>query len=328
MAFANTSYSDIIATTIENRSRKIADNVLANNAGLARLKAKGKVKTFAGGHKILQELSFAENSNQGWYSGYDILPVSTSDVISAAEFNIKQAAVPVIISGLEQLQNAGREQMIDLLEARLQVAESTMANLLSDGFYSDGTGSGAKEIDGLHAALPVDPTAASYGGIDGNVYAFWRNYVQNSANATAIETDMNEVWAGTQRGADRVDLILADYTTWVAYLAVQQGRINYTSTSQADSGFTSIKFFDADVVLDGGIYPSGSQTGAAGVPAGTMFFLNTDYLHFRPHRDRNMVPLSPNRRYSVNQDAEVQILAWAGNLTCSGRQFQGRIDTN
>jgi hypothetical protein len=41
-----------------------------------------------------------------------------------------------------------------------------------------------------------------------------------------------------------------------------------------------------------------------------------------------MVPLSPNRRYATNQDAESQILAFAGNLTTSGRQFQGRFDMN
>jgi hypothetical protein len=41
-----------------------------------------------------------------------------------------------------------------------------------------------------------------------------------------------------------------------------------------------------------------------------------------------MVPLAPNKRYAINQDAEVQILAWAGNLTCSGRQFQGRLLDN
>jgi hypothetical protein len=56
-----------------------------------------------------------------------------------------------------------------------------------------------------------------------------------------------------------------------------------------------------------------------------MFFLNTKYIHWRPHSARNMVPLSPNKRYAINQDAEVQILAWAGNLTTSGAQFQGRL---
>lgn len=80
---------------------------------------------------------------------------------------------------------------------------------------------------------------------------------------------------------------------------------------------------DADVVLDGGIHNGNNGSGA---PAGTAFFLNTDYLHYRPHANRNMTSLSPGKRYSTNQDAESTILAWAGNLTCSGRQFQGRFD--
>ena len=45
MAFPNSSITDIIATTLEGRSRKIADNVTANNAGLTRIKSKGGIKT-------------------------------------------------------------------------------------------------------------------------------------------------------------------------------------------------------------------------------------------------------------------------------------------
>ena len=86
MAFANANISDIVATTIESRTKKIADNVTSNNALLSRLERRGNVKTFSGGTKILQELSFAENANTGWYSGYDLLPVGVSDVLSAAEF--------------------------------------------------------------------------------------------------------------------------------------------------------------------------------------------------------------------------------------------------
>jgi len=75
MAFANPNVSDIIATTIQNRSRVIADNVTNNNAILKRLSERGRIKTFSGGYRIMQELSFAENANAGWYSGYDLLPV-------------------------------------------------------------------------------------------------------------------------------------------------------------------------------------------------------------------------------------------------------------
>jgi len=65
MAFANASISDIIATTIESRTRQIADNVTNNNAILMKMEKQGRIKTFSGGYKILQELSFAENSNVG-----------------------------------------------------------------------------------------------------------------------------------------------------------------------------------------------------------------------------------------------------------------------
>lgn len=331
MSFANSSYSDILATTIESRSRKVADNVTNNNYLLMKMKGKGNVRTFSGGHKILQELSFAENTNGGWYSGYDILPVGIADVISAAEFDIKQAAVPVVISGLEQLQNAGREQMIDLMEARLKVAESTMSNLINDGLYSDGTGAGGKEIDGLDAAVPVDPTAAAYGGIDGNVFTFWQNAVSNQTaanglDATKIQGYWNALWADLVRGGDRPDTIMADGTVWETYIASLQAQQRFSNTQAADAGFMTVKFMDADVCLDGGIYFPSAASGGVGAQAGTAFFLNTDYLHYRPHSARNMVPLSPNKRYAVNQDAETQIMAWAGNLTCSGRAFQGRYD--
>lgn len=323
MAFPN--ISDIIATTIESRTKQIADNVTKNNALLMKMKERGNIKTFSGGYKILQELSFAENSNAGWYSGYDILPVGVSDVISAAEFNIKQAAVPVIISGLETLQNSGRERMIDLMDSRITVAEATLANLIAGGLYSDGTGGGGKQIDGLNAAVPVDPTTGTYGGIDRATWTFWRNAVsdQTAANGldpTKIQGYWNALWAQLTRGMDRPDLILADSTVWAAYMASLQTLQRFTSPETGNLGFPSVKFMDADVCLDGGI--------GGFCPAGTAFFLNSKYIHYRPHADRNMVPLSPNRRYATNQDAEVQIMAWAGNLTCSGAQFQGRFDAN
>jgi len=111
-----------------------------------------------------------------------------------------------------------------------------------------------------------------------------------------------------------------DNVVWTAYLASLQAQQRFTQAETGSLGFPTIKYMDADVVLDGGI--------GGFCPAGTAFMLNTDYIRFRPHSARNFVPLSPNKRYSINQDAEVQILAWAGNLTTCGAQFQGRLDVN
>jgi hypothetical protein len=323
MSFANTSVTDIIATTIQNRSRTIADNVTKNNALLSRLNQRGNVRTISGGSSILEELSFAENANAGFYSGYDLLPVAAQDVISAAEYNIKQLAVPVVMSGLEMLQNSGKEAFIDLMEARLNVAEATMANKLAQSVYSNGTGSGGKEITGLDAAVPSANTSGTYGGIDRATWTFWQSkkydFSDNTVTPgpTTIQNAMNTLWASCTRGNDRPDLIVLDTVFWGFYMSSLQAIQRFTSSDTANLGFPSLKFMDADVVLDGGI--------GGFCPQSTGFFLNTKYIKWRPHKDRNMVPLSPNRRYAINQDAEVQILAWAGNLTCSGAQFQGRL---
>lgn len=325
MAFANTNVSDIVATTIQNRSRQIADNVTKNNALLAKLNQRGNVKPFGGGNLILEELSFAENGNAGFYSGYDLLPVAAQDVISAAEFNIKQLACPVVMSGLEMLQNSGREAFIDLLEARINVAEATMANKLAESVYSDGTGAGGKEVTGLDAAVPSDPTTGTYGGIDRATWTFWRSKVYDFSAApgtptpgsTTIQAGLNALWAQLVRGSDRPDLVILDNVYWSYYMASLQAQQRFTDPSTGSLGFPTVKFMDADVVLDGGI--------GGYIDPSTGFMLNTKYISMRPHRDRNMVALSPSRRYAINQDAEVQILAWAGNLTCRGAQFQGRI---
>jgi hypothetical protein len=296
--------------------------VTDNNALLKVLSKRGNVKPFSGGNVILQELSFRDNGNTGYYSGYDLLPVAAQDVISAAEYAIKQAAAPVVISGLEELQNSGKEQIIDLLEGRIQVAEASLANLLANGIYSDGSGSGGKQITGLDAAVPVSPTNV-YGGIDRNTWAFWQNAVDDDGSApssSTIQGIFNGLYARLCRGSDHPDLVIVDNATWATYMASLQANQRFMDADTADLGFPTVKYMGSNVVLDGGI--------EGNCPANTAFFLNTKYIFWRPHSKRNMVPLSPQKRYAVNQDAEVQIIAFAGNLTTSGAKFQGRFDGN
>ncbi len=164
MAIPNTNWSEITTTTLFNRSRKLADNVTKNNALLRRLDAKGKKKTFDGGQAIVQELEYAENSTYKRYSGYDVLNISPSDAFTSAQYPIAQAAVAVTISGLEMLQNSGRERVIDLLDARITNAERTMQNNISNDCYSSGTADGGKQIGGLALLVSDVNNSGTVGG--------------------------------------------------------------------------------------------------------------------------------------------------------------------
>ena len=326
MAFANTSITDLIATGIEHRT-DLADNVLKNNAVTAYLKKKGKTKSFSGGHKIICPLAFQENANGGAYSGYDTLSTSPSDVISASEWTIKQYAVPVTVSGLETLQNAGKEQLIDLVSSRIDVAQSTLANLVEVGVMGDGTGYSGKAITGLGAIVESTATASqtsTVGGISRTTWAFWRNYCvtgQTTNTAATMFAVLNTAWADLSRGADHPDLLLLGSGEWARYCGFLQALQQFTSPSAADLGFPALKYMGTcDVVLGGGV--GGGLMSSSGDDTDNGVFLNTKYLHFYTHRDRNFKALP--QRFATSQDAAVVIVAWAGNLACSGAQFQGR----
>src|SRR5437879_10936110 len=66
-----------------------------------------------------------------------------------SRFPIKQASIAVVLSGLEGLQNRGEEEMMDLIETRVDTAEDTFWNQMSASIYSDGTGFGGKQLNGL-----------------------------------------------------------------------------------------------------------------------------------------------------------------------------------
>ena len=335
MAFANSSISDIIATNIQSRTGELADNVTNNNALLRRLKDRGNVKTFSGGNVILQEIAYNDSttSNTNSYSGYEVLNVSQNSPISAAQFSITQYAAAVSISGLEMIQNSGKEAIIDLLDGRMMVAEAQLANRISGDLYGDGTGNAGKNLTGLAAAVPDAPSSGTYGGINRATYSFWRSVsysgVTNggaAVSAANIQSYMDSVAVQLIRGTDKPDLIVADSNYYRLYLQSLQSiqRISNEGSGMAGAGFASLKYFGAgmasDVVLDGGIGSSTYNSGSGN--ANHMWFLNTKYLMFRPHKDRNFVPIGGERQ-AVNQDAIVKLIGWAGNLTSSGPQFCG-----
>jgi hypothetical protein len=317
----SSTLTEIVTTTLRNRTGELADNVTKNNALLMRLRKKSKIKPVSGGRTIVQELEYAENGTYKRYSGYEALNISPSDVFTGAEFNYAQAAVAVSISGLEMIQNSGEEAIIDLLESRIENASKTLVNNIALDCYSNGTADGGRQINGLQALVAIVNTNV-VGGIDASttIGTFWQNTafsgLTNGGAATAstnIQSYMNRVWVQQVRGADRPDLIIADNNYFRFYLESLQSIQRIGDSDMADAGFTTLKYINSDVVLDGGV--------GGGAPANTMFFLNTDYLYFRPHSERNFAPIGEDR-FAVNQDAMVKLIGFAGNMTVSNRRLQ------
>ena len=326
MAQPNPNISEIVATTIRNRQKAFSDLVSKHNALLTKLKARGKQKPFSGGTEIMHELEYSENSTFKWFSGYELLNIQPSEAFTAALFAIKQAAVAVTMSGLEQLQNASEEKMIDLLESRIDNAMHTMKNRMSQSMYSDGTGDGGKQITGLAALVSTTPNTGVTGGINRANHSWWRNLAMTADLDAAALSDrqaaQRDAWehmyVALTRGSDRPDLIICDNEQYITFSTTLTDRQRYErpNSDMAKYGWETLAFKSADVVHDGGY--------GGFAPEYYSYFLNCDHLFFRPHSARDMEPLDSGR-YSTNQDAMVQLIAWAGNMAMDNGFLQGIV---
>ncbi|OSM03956.1 phage major capsid protein [Magnetofaba australis] len=323
MSSPNSTFSEMVASTLRDHSDELHDNVSKNNALLHRLNANGKVDQRDGGLEIVEPLDYDENSTFQRYSGYDTLNVSPSEVISAAKYDWKQAAVHVTASGLEMRQNAGRSQLFKLAEARVANAIRSFSNKLSQDVYSDGTL--PNQINGLQALI-ADSGLGTVGGIDASSWAFWKNAVQSAAaplgggaavtpSKDTIQGLMLPLWLELTRGGDNPDLIVASNDYYSFYEESLSEYKRYApSDEKATGGFVSLKYKTADVIFDGGAK-------GGGIPDAHMYFMNTDFLKLAVHKDANLTQVGEQR--SINQDAVVIPIIWQGNLICSNRSLQG-----
>ena len=315
MASPNSSFTEVITTTLQGYSKQLADNVTSHNALLNHIDKKGN-KTPATGRTIVQELEYAENATAKWYSGYETLDVSPSEIFTAAEFNYKQLNGNVVISGLEQVQNSGKEAVHNLLKSRIKNLEKTLKNTVATALYADGTGTDGKELGGLQS-LVADAGTGTVGGINSSTYTWWKNKIYDfsgegiTASSSTIQAAMNNLWLQCIRGADKPDVITAGTTYFNFYWSSLQDNQRFTTDDTAQAGFMNLMFMSAPVFYD-------DQCTAT-----KMYMLNTDYLFLRPAKGREFVPLG--EKASVNQDAMVMPVVWAGNMTTSNRSLQGII---
>jgi len=282
----------MVVMAARHRNKDLADNWLSHNALFDRLQRKGNVMPIGGGRTIVEEVEYASNSTGMWYTGYQAIDISAQTNFDAAEYSWKQLAVSVSINGLEgRVQNAGKEQIIPLLDRRMKNAEKSLQELISIALYSDGTT--ANQLGGLLYLVAKDPTTSStVGGINQSTYSWWRNYTSGDLTTPTksnIQGSMKTAYLNMVRGSDKPDFWVADANfftyLWDSLTDLQR----FTQPTSGTVGFTSVKFLDQDV-----FYDDQCTTNA-------MFAIDTDYLYLRPHTSGFY---TADKRASINQDAK------------------------
>jgi hypothetical protein len=290
-----------------------------------------RIRSPPGGRTIVQELDYAENATYQRYSGYEVLNISPSDVFTAAEFDWKQAAVAVTISGLEgDVQNTGpeadhRPAVVSDQERREDDAERHLGRHVLQRHRGLGqadrgpSAPGGRRADLRHRGRhqPRDLEFLAQPEVP--------DHLGRRLGGFGVEhPEVHErLYAKLVRQIDKPDLILADTPTTTSTSTRSRpssgspptrwrGRLHQPQVHGRRRGLDGFAAGAAGVA---------ASASSGGCPANHMYFLNTDYIHWRPHPSRNMVALDTVQ--SINQDATVKLIVFAGNMTLSNAFLQG-----
>ena len=307
MVAANSNFDNLLTTTLANYRSTLTDNIFTARPLTYKLMENGRIRMLNGGTKIVEPLIYGTNSTVGSYSGYETLALTPQEGISAAEFEWKQYAASIAISGIEEAKNNGEQEIINLLEAKIMQAEESMRESFNQMFFADGTGNSSKDWNGLGNLVESGNTV---GGINSSTYSWWASEEENTATALTL-AQMSSLYNGVSVGNDHPDLLLTTQTLFEKYEALLQPNLRYTDTKTADAGFQNLLFKAAPVMYD------------TGCTAGVFFFLNSKYLTLCGHSAKWFQQTEFIRPEDL--DARYALIMCYGNLTVRNRAKQGKL---
>ena len=304
---ANSNFDNLLSTTLANYRDQLTDNIFTARPLTYTLMEKGRIRMLNGGTKIVEPLIYGLNDTVGSYGGYDTINLAPQQGISAAEYEWKQYAASISISGIEEAKNNGEQEIINLLEAKIMQAEESMREGFNTMFFADGTGNSSKDWNGLGNLVESGNTV---GNIDSNTYTWWKSYEENTSAALTL-AQMSTAYNSVSVGNDHPDTLLTTQTLFEKYEALLQPNLRYTDTKTADAGFQNLLFKSAPVMYD------------TGCTAGTFYFLNSKYLTLVGHTSKWFDQTAFVRPEDL--DARYALIMCYGNLTVRNRAKQGKL---
>ena len=313
MATNNANFSTIVATTLQNFSNKIMDNVVSNNTLFRFLEAKGNVKIVKGGRQFIHQILYAQNPSFAARGKLDTITLPNTNPITASEWDPKVLSGSIMLPTLDIAMNAGdREKLIDYTEAKKLEAEVTMGELCGDQIFN--TAVGANDFDSIPRIISDTPSLdTNVGGIDstsGNA-TWWRNFLGSTA-VTAFNTSQNGINAidscvnGATKGQMRPRLIITTSAIYTLYMLGLTSNARYTSMDSADAAFKSLMYGDMPFVFDDNC------------PASHLYGIDTDSIKLQVLGQGNMK--TTPFQFSTSQLAESALMYFFANLTCGSRR--------
>jgi hypothetical protein len=298
---------------------KPEDNIFADYWLLNTLKQGESFLSVAGGDEITASLEYAMNGTVAFYSDTETISTSRTDVFDRAEYAWKEIAGTLLQSELENAINQGSAKKFDLLDGKMRNLRSSLDDALNASLYSDGSGTGGKELGGLQLLISSTPTTGTVGAINAATFSFWRNQQSSGAQSSSafdnLRATMRSIYNSCSNGVagKHPRYAVTTQTVFQGYEGLLLVNERFEDKSQGDGGFKNenLKFKGATISYDGDC------------PSGLMYFYHPSFLklaYLKGHWYKMTGPIRPS-----NQTADVYQVSARCNVISANRRMLGVV---
>lgn len=310
MADPSSVYSQLATSTLAVWASTLAvDNIFHRVPVFAWLQA--FQKPHAPGREVVEPLRYAGNPTAGAYAKGGTIPLTTLDVITAANFGWKKYMAALVINDEDADDNAGRAKMVDLIEAQIASTEESIADEMSADLWGSGDGTGDTLV-GLQVA--VDATT-DIGNVDVSLNSWWE--AQTYTTAETINTRrmayVKNLCSKGQKGNKPGEwLVVMTAGLWEAFEDLILPHLRIDGKVMGKLGFDSLQWKGSEVMWD------------EDCPDDSIYILNRNALRLRPQQNCAKKYIHQSVRLA-NATAVSHIVWWRGALTIRERRKLGKL---
>ena len=320
------SIDNLYTTTWQNMKTDVADQIYSATPFFFWMKNKGNMDPVPGGRFIAEPLRYAKSDNIRWVQKGSTMPLADKEFLTEAIWEWRYLADSIVRFGVDDQQNRGRNQIIDLALAKMQNSRDSLIDALETTLFDAQTGN---EMQGLADLIATDPTVSTtVGGVNQNTYSWWQNqqidfdtvYTAAPTFEASGQTAMARLLnlCSNNLRQDTPDLILSGQFAYENYEIVSLGYQQIVNKELADAGFTHQVYKGIPMVWS----PAANATTYG--EDELMYFINTRFLRLKydPQMNFDMTEWKPIP--DQIQDRAAQII-FAGNLVTNRRRVHGVI---
>ncbi len=272
MPAANTlseALDNLYTTTWHQMKDSAVDNIFDGTPFWFWMRDNGRLKTVSGGRFLTEALRYAKSDKVTWIKKGSTVALNDLEFLTIAIFQWRYLVDSIVRFGVDDQQNRGKFQIINLMTAKLENSQDSLVDVLETSLFA---AAGTDEMNGLQDLVADDPTTGVLGTIDPAVYTWWQNKVKDMAGLSFATNGVNQMrtlynTVSNNLRMDRPDIIITGQTVYEYYEDEVEEQKRIINQKLGDASFENIQFKGLPVVWS----PS----------CGTrLYFLNTRFLMF------------------------------------------------